>query len=252
MSRGARARPEGGAEGADPRYLQRGHFRYALNDDAMASDKLAEGIRAFAADAAKLDADRGAQVHRRDALRPHRSLGRAAAATSRRTAATSTCAMPSRATRSASRRFGFEAPEVFADLSKNLIDTATLHFLLDLARECGVEARRDAMLARRADQHHRRPRGAAHRAARAARDAGAGRCAPRCTRVLDAMLAYVDGCATPRPAASRAHRQHRHRRQRPRAADGGAGARRLRAPGADVALRLQRRRPRHRAGAAPR
>ncbi len=30
-------------------------FRYALNDDAMASDKLAEGIRAFAADALKLD-----------------------------------------------------------------------------------------------------------------------------------------------------------------------------------------------------
>ena len=30
-------------------------FRYALNEDAMASDKLAEGIRAFAADAARLD-----------------------------------------------------------------------------------------------------------------------------------------------------------------------------------------------------
>ena len=30
-------------------------FRYALNGDAMASEKLAEGIRAFAADAAKLD-----------------------------------------------------------------------------------------------------------------------------------------------------------------------------------------------------
>jgi transaldolase len=30
-------------------------FRYALNEDAMASDKLAEGIRAFAADAAKLE-----------------------------------------------------------------------------------------------------------------------------------------------------------------------------------------------------
>jgi transaldolase len=30
-------------------------FRYALNDDAMATDKLAEGIRAFAADGAKLD-----------------------------------------------------------------------------------------------------------------------------------------------------------------------------------------------------
>jgi transaldolase len=31
-------------------------FRYALNDDAMAGDKLAEGIRAFAADSARLDA----------------------------------------------------------------------------------------------------------------------------------------------------------------------------------------------------
>ena len=30
-------------------------FRYALNDDAMASDKLAEGIRAFATDAGRLD-----------------------------------------------------------------------------------------------------------------------------------------------------------------------------------------------------
>ncbi len=42
--------------------------------------------------------------------------------------------------------FGFEAPEVYADLSKNHIDTATLHFLLDLARECGLPAQRDAML----------------------------------------------------------------------------------------------------------
>ena len=42
--------------------------------------------------------------------------------------------------------FSVEAPEVFADLSKNLIDTATLHFLLDLARECGLEQHRDAML----------------------------------------------------------------------------------------------------------
>ena len=35
-------------------------FRYALNADAMASEKLGEGIRAFAADAAKLDAMIGA------------------------------------------------------------------------------------------------------------------------------------------------------------------------------------------------
>ncbi|MEO7243924.1 MAG: glucose-6-phosphate isomerase, partial [Rubrivivax sp.] len=38
------------------------------------------------------------------------------------------------------QRLSWPAPEVFADLSKNLIDTATLHFLLDLARECGLEA----------------------------------------------------------------------------------------------------------------
>jgi transaldolase len=31
-------------------------FRYALNADAMATEKLAEGIRAFAADSARLDA----------------------------------------------------------------------------------------------------------------------------------------------------------------------------------------------------
>ncbi|MFL6662187.1 MAG: transaldolase family protein, partial [Rhizobacter sp.] len=30
-------------------------FRHALNDDAMATEKLAEGIRAFSADAARLD-----------------------------------------------------------------------------------------------------------------------------------------------------------------------------------------------------
>jgi transaldolase len=31
-------------------------FRWALNEDAMATEKLAEGIRAFAVDAGKLDA----------------------------------------------------------------------------------------------------------------------------------------------------------------------------------------------------
>ena len=35
---------------------QESSFRYALNDDAMATEKLAEGIRAFAADARKLEA----------------------------------------------------------------------------------------------------------------------------------------------------------------------------------------------------
>lgn len=36
--------------------LTEAEFRYQLNDDAMATEKLAEGIRAFAVDAAKLDA----------------------------------------------------------------------------------------------------------------------------------------------------------------------------------------------------
>jgi transaldolase len=38
-----------------PVHFDEAAFRYALNDDAMATEKLAEGIRAFAADAAKLD-----------------------------------------------------------------------------------------------------------------------------------------------------------------------------------------------------
>ncbi len=32
------------------------HFRWALNEDAMATEKLAEGIRQFAADVLKLEA----------------------------------------------------------------------------------------------------------------------------------------------------------------------------------------------------
>jgi len=39
------------------------------------------------------------------------------------------------------------APHVFADLSKNLIDARTEQLLFALARECGLEAHRDAMFA---------------------------------------------------------------------------------------------------------
>ncbi len=39
------------------------------------------------------------------------------------------------------------APYVFADLSKNLIDAATQGLLFDLARQCGVEAHRQALFA---------------------------------------------------------------------------------------------------------
>jgi glucose-6-phosphate isomerase len=41
---------------------------------------------------------------------------------------------------------GFEAPAVYADLSKNQLDQPTLKLLLQLARECELEPRRDAML----------------------------------------------------------------------------------------------------------
>jgi glucose-6-phosphate isomerase len=43
--------------------------------------------------------------------------------------------------------FSLQAPEVFADLSKHRWDGAARRLLLQLARECGVEARRDAMFA---------------------------------------------------------------------------------------------------------
>jgi len=39
-----------------PVHYDEAAFRFALNQDAMASDKLAEGIRAFVADALKLEA----------------------------------------------------------------------------------------------------------------------------------------------------------------------------------------------------
>jgi glucose-6-phosphate isomerase len=43
--------------------------------------------------------------------------------------------------------FSMAAPHVFADLSKNLIDNTAMGLLLDLARQCGLEAHRAAMFA---------------------------------------------------------------------------------------------------------
>ena len=84
-----------------------------------------------------------------------------------------------------------EAPEVFADLSKNLIDTATRHFLLDLARECGVEARRDAMFAG-APINTTEGRAVLHVALRAPRNSALGMAHSEVEQVLSAMLAYVE------------------------------------------------------------
>jgi len=87
-----------------------------------------------------------------------------------------------------------EAPEVFADLSKNLIDTATLHFLLDLADECGVAARRDAML--RGDAiNTTEDRAVLHTALRAPRATSGetpGLFSDDVHHVLDAMLGFVE------------------------------------------------------------
>jgi glucose-6-phosphate isomerase len=83
----------------------------------------------------------------------------------------------------------FEAPEVFADLSKNLLDAATLHFLLDLARECGLEARRDAMLAGE-PVNLTEGRAVLHTALRAPR--GAAPFSDEVRATLEAMLAFAD------------------------------------------------------------
>ncbi|AVS73243.1 glucose-6-phosphate isomerase [Paracidovorax cattleyae] len=50
-------------------------------------------------------------------------------------------------------RFSQEAPHVFADLSKNRIGADAEALLLQLARECGLEGRRDAMFAGEAINH---------------------------------------------------------------------------------------------------
>jgi glucose-6-phosphate isomerase len=87
----------------------------------------------------------------------------------------------------------FEGPEVFADLSKNRVDLATLKFLLDLAQECGLEARRDAMLAGE-PINATEGRAVLHSALRAPRGAAPpfGQFGDQVHGVLDAMLAYAD------------------------------------------------------------
>ncbi len=90
------------------------------------------------------------------------------------------------------RRFSamsVEAPEVFADLSKNRLDAATQKFLLDLAHECGVEARRAAMF-NGEPVNLTEGRAVQHMALRAPR--GAGLFSDDVHGVLDAMLSYAE------------------------------------------------------------
>lgn len=97
--------------------------------------------------------------------------------------------------------FSQDAPHVFADLSKNLIDAASQALLFDLARACGLEQHRDAMFAgelingteKRAVMHFllRNPAVAQYERAPAAIKNIATELAQVHT-TLDAMLAYAE------------------------------------------------------------
>ena len=97
--------------------------------------------------------------------------------------------------------FSQQAPHVFADLSKNRIDAPTEALLLDLARQCGLVERRDAMFAgqainsteNRAVMHFllRNPAQAPNGRAQAATDFVANEL-PKVHSTLDAMLAYAE------------------------------------------------------------
>jgi glucose-6-phosphate isomerase len=85
--------------------------------------------------------------------------------------------------------FGVEAPEVFADLSKNHLDLATLKLLLELAQECRLAERRDAMFAGQ-PINHTEGRAVLHTALRAPQ--GHGPHSAEVHEVLDRMLAYAE------------------------------------------------------------
>ena len=85
--------------------------------------------------------------------------------------------------------FAFEAPEVFADLSKNLIDGATLRLLLELAQQCALPARRDAMFSGQ-PINTTEGRAVLHTALRA--PPGVAPHSAQVHAVLAAMLAYAE------------------------------------------------------------
>ncbi|HSB24984.1 MAG TPA: glucose-6-phosphate isomerase [Burkholderiaceae bacterium] len=81
-----------------------------------------------------------------------------------------------------------QAPEVFADLSKSRWDTFTRKLLVELAHECGLPARRDAMFAGEAI-NVTEGRAVLHTALRAPR--GSAPHGDEVHGVLDAMLAFA-------------------------------------------------------------
>jgi len=90
-------------------------------------------------------------------------------------------------------RFGIEAPHVYADLSKNLIDPAAEDLLIALARECGLESLRDAMFAG-APINHTEGRAVMHWLLRSPAGSADGALAIELAKVhatLEPMLAYA-------------------------------------------------------------
>jgi glucose-6-phosphate isomerase len=85
--------------------------------------------------------------------------------------------------------FGVDAPEVYADLSKNLLDTKTLLLLQELAAQCEIEKHRDAML-RGEPVNTTEGRAVLHTALRA--PAGQGPHSAEVHQVLDRMLAFAE------------------------------------------------------------
>ncbi len=87
------------------------------------------------------------------------------------------------------QQLSLQAPGVFADLSKNWLDTATLHFLLELAGQCQLAPRRDALL--RGDPiNTTEDRAVLHTALRAPR--GQGPFSDDVHGILDAMLDFAE------------------------------------------------------------
>ena len=139
-------------------------------------------------------------------------------------------------------------PRSLPTCRRTCVDAATLQLAARPGARVrpGGAARRDAARRRRSTP----PKAAPCCTPRCARRAAPGPFSDEVHGVLDAMLAYAETRARATQRHHR-HRQHRHRRQRPRARRW--WCRRCDAyaqPRHAAALRQQRRRPRHRAGAA--
>ncbi len=87
--------------------------------------------------------------------------------------------------------FSQDAPHVFADLSKNLIDREAEALLIEMARACGLEQHRDAMFAGEAINSTER-RAVGHVWLRQPRGSDDSLQLADVHQTLDAMLAYAD------------------------------------------------------------